>query len=82
MFLTNTFSKNNKKICKSLKRLAAQTGVEPVTCPLGGTLLTLLGVPPKQKSNINNRLSLSRDAPFDSTYTTNPSYLTENNCLK
>jgi len=36
MFLTNTFSKNNKKICKSLKILVTPIGFEPITCPLGG----------------------------------------------
>lgn len=76
MFLTNTFSRNNKKICKPLKVLAAQTGFEPVTCPLGGTHLTQLDVTTKTKLNVINTVKVSRDAPSDSSDTTNQLLLT------
>ena len=42
MFLTNTFSKNNKKICKSLKILVTPIGFEPITCPLGGKTILII----------------------------------------
>ena len=42
MFLMNTFSKNNKKICKSLKILVTPIGFEPITCPLGGKTILII----------------------------------------
>jgi len=38
----NTFSKNNKKICKSLKILVTPIGFEPITCPLGGKTILII----------------------------------------